>query len=189
MFQINKNFKNLIAKIMTWGNEEKQYLKAFENNIGEQIHALNDERNLHFCSFCKHLEKSKDLEHYFYCSKEVFPGLRPLLPGIFAFISPLHPGESTGGLPWSLSIACNEFTVLEKESYYRNFHHQDSSRTIAYYEALEGVYLGQCRGQRPCSICASVRVEIYNECNKKGESQSSLPCTCVFNNISKNYFL
>jgi hypothetical protein len=76
---------------------------------------------------------------------------------------------------------------LDSRKYFRNFTSNDLSVTTACYEAAEGIFRGISHGKRPCHICASVNLDIYNSCIRNGKAGENTPCNRIIAEISSHY--
>lgn len=179
--------KKFISYELNITSGDKKYIKDFVELIGPEIQSKHQKFNLYYCAFCSNLEKSICHENCFSCSKKVFSECGLLIPGIFPFMTNYQDSEGNDILPWTLIPCCKNFNQLDKHQYFKNFRADKQSITVAFYETLEGLYLGISRGKKPCHICASVKIDIYNSCYKSGVSDDNKPCTRILDNIIKYY--
>lgn len=175
------NYKLLII------DDDIEYKKTFESSISPIIQSEHQKCNLSFCAFCVNLKKSACHKYCFSCSKSFFSECGLLLPGTFPFMTNYLDSEGNETMPWTLIPGCNYFEQLDNQHYFDNFVSIDDAITIAFYEAVEGLYLGISRGKRPCHICASINLEIYNSCYKSENFNYDNPCTKVLENVMKYY--
>ena len=137
-----------------------------------------------FCTFCNNLLKSSSHKFCFKCIKKTYSGSTHLLPGTFSFTGSYYDSAGGSCTPWLLRAPCQYFERLELKNYFRNFIFPGSPATIELLEAAEGIFTGMSRGKRPCHICASTGIEIYNHCFKAQINSLSLPCTEILDKIS-----
>jgi hypothetical protein len=179
--------KKFISYDLNITTGDRKYIKHFDKVLGLEIRNKHRELNLYCCAFCSNLEKSICHENCFSCSKKVFSDCGLLLPGIFPFMTNRQDTEGNDILPWAIIPCCKNFSQLDEHQYFKNFRAANESITVAYYETLEGLYLGISHGKKPCHICASINIDIYNSCYKNGICDDNKSCTKILDNILKYY--
>ena len=167
--------------------DDKSYLKHFESVIGPEIYLKHAADFSVFCVFCSHLQRSSCHEYCFSCTKGTYKECSLLLPGTFSFTDSYFDALDEEFMPWIFKTPCTHFERLMPDKYFRNFLSVDHSITIACYEALEGIFFGISRGKRPCHICASVCLDIYNICTQTGKTTEDSPCDRIIAEISSQY--
>jgi len=167
--------------------DDKQYRKYFEKNAGHRIYTTHLNSYRVCCSFCRNLKKSQCHEYCFSCSKGTYNECSPLLPGTFSFSGAYFDSVEKEYVPWIFKTPCAGFERLNHKKYYRNFVSLKQSVTVANYEVLEGLFTGICREKRPCHICASVNISIFNKCAGVEKNIKNRPCDKIIDEIAKKY--
>lgn len=139
------------------------------------------------CIFCSHLTQGLCHPFCFKCTKKSYADCSPLLPGIFPFTGAPSELLETTPVPWMFKTPCTAFERLSGEEYFRNFQKVAPSITTANLEVLEGLTTGISRGFKPCHVCASVDLAIYNRCTEEGYCSVPGACTRVLKEINKSY--
>jgi hypothetical protein len=163
------------------------YKRQFERLIGPKLYNSHIRENIICCAFCEHLKRSYCHENCFKCSKGTYTECSTLIPGIYNFNDSYFDSIDSNFRPWIFNTPCTYFERLDEKNYFRNFTSPDQSISIANYEALEGIFTGISREKRPCHICASVNIGIFNNCAKSEKSMVNKPCYEILNEISKIY--
>jgi hypothetical protein len=120
------------------------------------------------------------------CNKKVYPSCGSVLPESFSIGGLYYNRKNAEDRPWIFSTPCTSFESFNEGKYFKNFIVPDNQITIANLEALEGLFLGFCRGRRPCHICASININLYNSCPHQERSELR-PCGRFVNEISVKY--
>ena len=149
------------------------------------IYNFHINSNLICCAFCSNMMRSECHEFCFKCSKGVYAGCSPLLPGTFSFNSGYTDSSDEEVMPWIFKTPCTGFERIVGKNYFRNFTSSDKSIAIANYEVLEGLFTGASRGKKPCHVCASVSMDIYKECSE--QEKNCQACSKVSKYISDKY--
>lgn len=168
-------------------NDDIAYRRQFLSTTGRQIYHMHINSYYVSCAFCVHLRSSSCHKHCFTCRKGTYKECGPLLPGTFNFYGQFTDEPDADITPWILKTPCTAFERLPLRKYFRNFTKLSSSVTVTNYETVEGLFLGLSRGKRPCHICASVNVDIYNECSLKGDCVKTYPCSRIIEEIADKY--
>lgn len=176
-------FRNLLF------SEDVAYIRNFEKIARPQIYNSHVEESYKCCAFCTNLACSSIYKNYFFCRKGIYPGYGQILPGIFPFTGSYADKDYIQTTPWMYKNPCAYFDRLEQDKYFRNFLFANCSITVSYYEVLEGIIYGICRGKRPCHICASVNMDIYDECWKKKLTEEDSPCYKIDRELRAYYSL
>ncbi|MDP4094230.1 MAG: hypothetical protein Q8920_12820 [Bacillota bacterium] len=186
--KINTSCRNIFSYMekLSSDNDDRIYIKQFNKLTGPKIYQMHLNEYLISCAFCSHLSKSSCHEYCFKCSKGVYLDCSFLLPGTFSFSS-AYFDNSDDHQPWIFKTPCSNFERLPENKYFRNFSTLSKSKTAANYEALEGIFTGLSRGKRPCHICASVNMEIYDNCSCSSASAETNPCDRIIDQISARY--
>jgi len=109
------------------------------------------------------------------------------LPGTFSFTGNSPVSGHRKNIPWIFKLPCPVFKRLDTKNYFRNFNSLKKGITVANYEVLEGLFLGKSGGKRPCHICASADINIYNKCRENKRIDKAKPCSRIIYEISKTY--
>ena len=167
--------------------DDSKYKKYFDQKIGPHISQMHHNNYFTSCAFCTHLQKSSCHEFCFSCSKKTYTECSLLLPGTFSFTD--HYFDSAGNdlTPWVFKTPCTNFECLNSKRYFKHFISSEQSITVANFEALEGIFLGISRGKRPCHICASVNIGIFNKCSESDKIETNKSCPRIIDEISKKY--
>jgi hypothetical protein len=169
-------------------NNDTQYYKFFLNTIGPRIFEIHSSQYFVCCAFCTKLLKSNCHEYCYSCSKNVYGECSSILPESFSFVGyNYNRVDSEDFVPWIFKTPCTAFVKLPQSKYFKNFIVSDNSITIGNFEALEGVFMGLCRGKRPCHICASVNNEVFSNCSQQERIIENVPCNKFLNQISLKY--
>lgn len=168
--KITSLFKNV-----TIFSDDLTYRLFFKHNTATKIYEHHISTEYKSCIFCHHLKKSLYEKHRFICEKDFGKGNSSLLPGPFHFLQ-LNNDDDYNNLPWLFITPCENFSRLDRADYFRNFTYFQTSVTVAYYEYLEGLYLGICHNKRPCNICASISLSTYKKCFEDGKTPKNTPC-------------
>lgn len=167
--------------------DDKKYKKYFECILGPKIYLLHLNENYICCNFCSHLKKSTCHDFCFVCSKGTYNECSNLLPGTFSFAGSYFDSLENNCTPWIFKTPCTSFERLDCRKYFKNFVHPNKLITVANYESLEGLFLGICRGKRPCHICASVNMEIFAKCSQDERTAKNTPCYRIIDELSAKY--
>ncbi|HHV98171.1 MAG TPA: hypothetical protein GXX36_01130 [Clostridiaceae bacterium] len=184
------HFKKIssLIKNVPFFSDDLTYRLLFKHTIAKKIYEHHINTGYKSCIFCQHLKKSFFERHQFICEKDSGKGNSSLLPGPIHFLQPNDNDDNN--LPWLFRTPCANFSRLDRDDYFRNFTYFQTSVTVAYYEYLEGLYLGICHNKRPCNICASVSLSKYKRCFEDGKTPKNTPCDEIARLMSghcKNY--
>lgn len=167
-------------------NDDSKYFKYFHSVIGPEIYHRQSRTYFVCCAFCTQLHKSNCHDFCFSCSKRVYPSCGSVLPESFSIGGLYYSKNNSEDRPWIFCTPCTNFESLNESKYFRNFVVPDNQITIANLEALEGLFLGFSRGKRPCHICASININLYNSCPHNVRSELS-PCHKFVYEIQQKY--
>jgi len=170
-----RNLTSLI-KNTNFFSDDMAYRMLFKQTIAKKIYEHHLSTGYKSCIFCNHLKKSLNHKHRFICEKGSSKGGFSLLPGPFHFLHINNYDDDNNNLPWLLRTPCTNFSRLSRDVYFKNFTYFQTSITVAYYEYLEGLYLGICHNKRPCNICASISFSTYKKCFEEGKTPKNTPC-------------
>lgn len=167
-------------------NNDSKYYKFFVSSLGPRVFEVHSRKYFICCAFCVNLQKSNCHEFCYSCSKGIYKECSSMFPLSFSFVGYNYDKiEDESPNPWIFQTPCTAFERLPENKYFRNFIVSDNSITIGNFEALEGVFLGLCRGKKPCHICASV--DIFNNCSKSERLSENMVCKKILNEISLKY--
>ena len=166
---------------------DRKYIKYFERELRSKIYHMQQSSGKYTCAFCLNLEKSTCHALCFKCNKNYYEGCGSLLPGTYPFMTKTLDANGNEIIPWTLISACGRYENPGKQDYFKNFMYTEQNIKISYYEAMEGIYTGFCRGRRPCHLCAGVNLELYNDCLKDENYDIDKPCSKVIEAITKCY--
>ncbi|MCX7843512.1 MAG: hypothetical protein N2489_10670 [Clostridia bacterium] len=178
---------HIIASRLNFISDDRAYINHFNKAIGPQVYHQHLDENFICCAFCIHLQKSSCHEYCFSCGKNIYDQCSTLLPGTFSFIGSHFDALENHNAPWIFKTPCTAFERLSEKKYYRNFNSYAQSITVANYEALEGIFTGISRGKSPCHICASVNIDIYNNCVKGEKNSENEYCSEIIEQIADKY--
>jgi len=167
-------------------SDDAKYRYEFETHIGSDIYNSHIKRSYKSCAFCSNLFRSTCHNHCFRCYVKINRHCDAILPGTFPFSGSISGAAEETSTPWLYRKPCQGFDRLRRKTYYANFKSRLSAVTTANYEVLEGIFTGLTRGKRPCHICASVDLEIFNRCSQSGYVES-IPCDKIYREISSAY--
>jgi hypothetical protein len=139
------------------------------------------------CVFCAHLTQGLCHPYCFKCTRRSYWECSPLIPGTFSFTGAPAEIPEKQQVPWMFKTPCTAFERLTREEYFRNFRRLSPSITTANLEVLEGLMTGISRDRKPCHVCASVELNIYNRCTEEGYCSSPGPCSRVLQEIAGSY--
>ena len=165
--------------------DDIKYKKAFKNNIGPVLYKKHVSLDYISCVFCNNLSKSMCHDYCFSCSKKSYKECSILLPGTFPFTD--KNLDSLEYVPWLFKKPCTAFERIEEHRYFKHLNSISHTITISSYEILEGVFKGFLHGKKPCHICASVDIDIYNKCIGCKCTEGNKPCSDIMKNISSTY--
>lgn len=165
-----------LIRYATFFSDDLAYRLSFKHTIAQKIYEHHLNIRYKSCVFCHHLKESPYEKHRFICEKALGKTNSSLLPGPFHFLQLNYDDDDYSNLPWLFRTPCTDFNRLSKSSYFRNFTYFKTSITVAYYEYLEGLYLGICHNKRPCNICASISLSTYKKCFEDGKTPKNTPC-------------
>jgi hypothetical protein len=182
----NTRIRSLLNNI-SLSSEDKIFRNYFENTIAPRIYSLHLNDTFISCIFCSHLYRTYCHEYCFKCSKNTYSSCSVLLPGTYPFCDSYFDTIEHGFAPWMFKTPCINFDRLSEDEYFKNFISNDPSITTANYEALEGIFIGISSGEKPCHICASVNIKIYDHCMKTREAVENKPCNKIIRKLSKKF--
>lgn len=168
-------------------SDDTCYRKHFNKITKPEIYRKHSFEHFVCCAFCRNLERSRCHEFCFSCSIGTYRECGPLTPGTFEFTGSYVDMPENELKPWIFRTPCAQFERLDSRKYFRNFTSNDLSVTTACYEAAEGIFCGISHGKRPCHICASVNLDIYNSCIRNGKVEENTPCNRIITEISSHY--
>lgn len=168
-------------------SDDTLYKKQFNKAIGPQIYQMHLNGHFICCTFCTKIKKSNCHENCFKCSVDIYKECSPLLPGTFPFKDSHFDSMGSESIPWIFKTPCTNFERIESNRYYKNFNSSVQSITVANYEVLEGIFTGIYRNKRPCHICASVNLDIYNKCLKNDNVEENKPCRNIMGKLTSKY--
>jgi hypothetical protein len=178
--------RNLLNSISLY-SEDKIFRNYFEGTMAPQIYSLHLNDNFISCIFCSHLYRTYCHEYCFKCSKNTYNSCSVLLPGTYPFCGSYFDITEHNFTPWMFKTPCMNFDRLAEDEYFRNFVSNDQSITTANYEALEGIFIGISYGEKPCHICASVNIKIFDNCMKTKEAVDNKPCNKIIRKLSEKF--
>lgn len=187
MFRKKDDTLKSIVDKLSYISEDKAYIRHFAELLCPEIYKQHLDNNFICCAFCNHLEKSSCHKYCFKCHKGTYDECGALLPGTFTFIGNHFEAMETKNTPWIFKTPCTAFERLNKKKYFKNFISKNQSITVANYEALEGIFAGLSRGKCPCHICASVNIDIYNNCSSADKNAENIYCHQIIEQISAKY--
>ena len=84
---------------------------------------------------------------------------------------------------------CANFQRLEKHDYLRHLVKEKLDIVINNLEILEGLFFGISNGNKPCDVCASVDMNIFDRCSKNNNqfAQDKSPCPNIYQSIQNAY--
>jgi hypothetical protein len=167
--------------------DDANYKKYFENTIGPSICQTQPNGYFISCAFCSKLEKSSCHDYCFRCSNGTYKTCSILIPGTYPFTDSYLNLIEEELTPWIFKTPCMDFERLDNQKYFKNFVSNELSATVACYETLEGLFTGLIREKKPCHLCASVHIDIYNTCSQENLMQEDKPCTKIIHAMAKNY--
>lgn len=168
-------------------SEDLIYKRNFQRHTAPLIYQAHINENYVSCVFCLHLSRSQCHDYCFSCSKGVYRQCSPLLPGTFHFSDSYFDTMGRKSMPWFFKTPCTRFERLKNSRYFKHFLSKDISITAANLETLEGLFTGMSRGKRPCHICASVNLDIFNSCSKAEKEIDQKPCKRITGEIASIY--
>ncbi len=190
LFFNKKHQKELSGNVSTHSSllsDDNKYRRHFLTYIGPEIYKKHLNTYFICCSFCSNLTKSSCHKYCFSCSKKVYDDCSLLLPGTYEHVCDRIDNNGEGIAPWIFRTPCTDFERLNGKSYFKHFTSGRQPVAISNYEALEGIFLGMIRGKRPCHICASVKLDIYNNCISREKLKEESPCEMILNEIAARY--
>lgn len=182
----NSRFKILLKKLNIV-SDDNIYIRYFENKIASKLHRMHLKSDYISCIFCRHLSRSNCHEYCFICTKNTYTECSCLLPGTLSFNDSYFSVSGHKIIPWIFRTPCTYFERLDENKYFKNFVSRNSFITAENFEVLEGLFTGFTHRKRPCHICASVNINIYNKCAKNGEIIKHKPCPSILEAISSEY--
>ncbi|MEN8908207.1 MAG: hypothetical protein ABF289_19810 [Clostridiales bacterium] len=169
-------------------NNDTQYYKFFISTIGPRIFEVHSHKYFVCCAFCVNLNKSNCHDYCYSCSKKVYNECSSILPESFSFVGyHYNRVDDDDFIPWIFRTPCTAFERLTQGKYFKNFIASDNSITIGNFEALEGIFMGLCRGKKPCQICPSVNQNIFNNCSQEERLIENVPCNKLLHEIAIKY--
>lgn len=183
----NNKIINTILDKFNFLSDDKAYIKYFENQIGPNIYRQHLDDYFVCCAFCCHLIKSSCHQYCFRCKRNTYHECGVLLPGTFSFTGSQLSDSGTDLKPWIFRTPCTGFERLSQKKYFKNFSSYVQLITVENYEALEGIFTGISRGKSPCHICASVNIDIYNNCTLPEKNAENKHCKEIIEQIGGRY--
>lgn len=168
-------------------NNDRKYKKYFISHTGRELYTLHIQSNFICCAFCCHLTRSSCHNYCFSCKKNCYGECGPLLPGSFPFTGENIEKVEVEKIPWVFKIPCTSFERLRSHNYFRNFNSFSPTIAVTNFEVIEGIFTGLSRGKKPCHLCASVDLEIFNNCSNSSKAHGDEACSHVLDEISNKY--
>ena len=180
--KIKVNGANCLNIICT--DSDRIYRKKFRECLLPELYKNHAAADFHSCAFCINLKKAHCHKHCFNCSKEMYQDCGRLLPGIIP-----AKNHNLNNTPWLFRPACINFQRLEIHSYIKHMVNGSPQVATNNLEILEGLFFGISNGSKPCHICASVHMKIFDECSSRNRQfkQTETPCTKAFESIKNAY--
>jgi hypothetical protein len=182
----NINLKSILNRF-SLVSEDFLYIKLFEAEIVPKLFHMHIKGNYKSCVFCRHLYSPGCHNCCFACKKNTYSKCSCLLPGVFSSNDSYFSVMENNITPWIFRTPCPEFERLDAGSYFKNFTAPKHFITAENYEVLEGLFFGLTHNKRPCHICASTNIKIYNICTLDDACSSTEPCHKILKVLSYEY--